>query len=396
MNSIQSRIIVGGWHPALHRLEVQTLLEAAGSESEVEHPRVLRVDSDDLDVDIVDRCSSITRWLLGGQRVAPMDTEALLARILAEPVSGPPESDDGVPSIAVRVESIDGGVEGISHSVLKLGLGARLADLGWAFDMQAPDHELVVVCVGDEEAQNPELEPLPREPHILWGLAGPSARSSPPWQERTGPMRPFFKPVSLDPRIARAMVNLAHPHPPDRRLMLVDPFCGTGGVLIEAALLGVGAIGSDLDEEMVSGTERNLEWLLAQGDTLSTVAVKSDDALSFVLHEPVRAFAFDPPYGRNSWQSEDGRELLLGALARCFENATEDARLVTLLPWPAEHVAAMRAGKVVDMDEFHTYGTPWAEMRELIGSCGWTMLTTVPISVHGSLSRLLVVCERRR
>jgi hypothetical protein len=88
--------------------------------------------------------------------------------------------------------------------------------------------------------------------------------------------------------------------------------------------------------------------------------------------------------------------LLLGALARCFENATDDARLVTLLPWPAEHVAAMRAGKVVDMDGLHTYGTAWAEMRELIESCGWTVLTTVPISVHGSLSRLLVVCERRR
>ena len=32
---MQARIIVGGWHPALHRLEVQTLLEAAGVESEV-------------------------------------------------------------------------------------------------------------------------------------------------------------------------------------------------------------------------------------------------------------------------------------------------------------------------------------------------------------------------
>jgi tRNA (guanine10-N2)-dimethyltransferase len=392
---MQARIIVGGWHPALHRLEVQTLLEAAGVESEVEHPRVLRVDSDDLDVDIVGRCSSITRWLLGGGRVDHMDTEALLDTILAAPGPAPPESDDRQQSIAVRVENIDGGGVGISHSTLILELGARLATMGWAFDLQAPDYEFVVVCVGEEQAQHPEIEQLPREAHILWGLSQPADSTSITWQERTGPMRPFFKPVGLDPRIARAMVNLAHPHMPDGRLALADPLCGTGGLLIEAALLGVHSFGSDLDEEMVEGTQRNLDWLWNEQDELAAVTTEVDDALDFTLDEPVPAFAFDPPYGRNSWQSEDGRELLLGTLARCFENATDDARLVTLLPWPAEHVAAMRAGKVVDMDEFHTYGTEWARMRELIESCGWTVLTTVPISVHGSLSRLLVMCERR-
>ena len=209
-------------------------------------------------------------------------------------------------------------------------------------------------------------------------------------------MRPFFKPVSLDPRIARAMVNLAHPHTPDGRPALADPLCGTGGVLIEAALLGVHSHGSDLDEEMVEGTQRNLDWLWNEQDELAAVTTEVDDALDFTLDEPVSAFAFDPPYGRNSWQSEDGRELLLGTLTRCYDNATDDARLVTLLPWPAEHMAAIRAGVDVDVDEFHTYGTAWAEVRELIANCGWTVLSTVPISVHRSLSRLLVVCERRR
>ena len=391
---MEARIVVGGWHPALHRMEVQTLLEAAGISSQVEHPRVLRVDSDNLDDNIVNRCSSITRWLLGGGRVAHMDTEALLDTILAAPGPGPPESEDRQPSIAVRIENIDGGGVGISHSTLTLELGARLASMGWVFDLQAPDYELVVVCVGEEQAQHPELEQLPREAHILWGLSQTTDRTSVTWQERTGPMRPFFKPVSLDPRIARAMVNLAHPHTPDGRPALADPFCGTGGVLIEAALLGVHSYGLDLDEEMVEGTRRNLEWLGNEQDELAAVITEVDDALEFTLDEPVSAFAFDPPYGRNSWQSDDGRELLLGTLARCFENGTDAARLAMLLPWPAEHLNSLRAGQEVDIGTYLTYGTEWSEMRELITTCGWSVNHAVPIGIHGSLSRLLVVCTR--
>ena len=124
------------------------------------------------------------------------------------------------------------------------------------------------------------------------------------------------------------------------------------------------------------------------------VTTEVEDALDFTLDEPVPAFAFDPPYGRNSWQSDDGRELLLGTLARCFENGTDAARLAMLLPWPAEHLNSLRAGQEVDIGTYLTYGTEWSEMRELITTCGWSVNHAVPIGIHGSLSRLLVVCTR--
>ncbi len=74
----------------------------------------------------------------------------------------------------------------------------------------------------------------------------------------------------LPPKLARTMVNLGlgrlnllGKEPP----VLYDPFCGTGTVLIEGLLRGCRAIGSDLNQEAVAGTERNLAWFEQQADS---------------------------------------------------------------------------------------------------------------------------------
>jgi tRNA (guanine10-N2)-dimethyltransferase len=84
--------------------------------------------------------------------------------------------------------------------------------------------------------------------------------------------RPFFSPISLHPRYARALINLTGARRGDK---VLDPFCGTGGIVLEAALLGMKAIGSDIDPEMVDGCRRNLEHFgveaEVQGPTLGDV-----------------------------------------------------------------------------------------------------------------------------
>ncbi len=63
----------------------------------------------------------------------------------------------------------------------------------------------------------------------------------------------------LPPKIARMMVNLAGISPDGT---LLDPFCGSGTVLQEAALLGVSHLmGSDRDKKAIERTRINLEWL---------------------------------------------------------------------------------------------------------------------------------------
>lgn len=73
----------------------------------------------------------------------------------------------------------------------------------------------------------------------------------------------------LPPKLARMLVNLASVA--DGSTVL-DPFCGSGTVLMEAALAtppfakgGVKIIGSDIEPKQVAAAKRNLEWLLAEG-----------------------------------------------------------------------------------------------------------------------------------
>lgn len=71
----------------------------------------------------------------------------------------------------------------------------------------------------------------------------------------------------LPPKLARMMINLAGVEPTGKSLL--DPFCGSGTVLMEGALLGFEhLIGSDISEDAVQNTEENLAWLEKEGYVL--------------------------------------------------------------------------------------------------------------------------------
>lgn len=82
----------------------------------------------------------------------------------------------------------------------------------------------------------------------------------------------------LPPKLAQMMINMAAPAAGSR---VLDPFCGTGVVLQEAALQGYAVYGTDLADKMISFTDTNLGWLrdthrvdvqatLDQGDAMTT------------------------------------------------------------------------------------------------------------------------------
>ncbi len=105
--------------------------------------------------------------------------------------------------------------------------------------------------------------------------------------------RPFFSPISLHPKYARALVNLTGVR---RGQRLLDPFCGTGGILIEAASIGVRAVGSDISPEMVEGCKSNLRHFGLDWDELTEADVGVIDE----MFDDIKAVATDPPYGRSA------------------------------------------------------------------------------------------------
>lgn len=67
----------------------------------------------------------------------------------------------------------------------------------------------------------------------------------------------------LPPKLAQIIINLATADRiPLHGSVILDPFCGTGVVLIEATMMGFDIYGSDIDSRMIEYTDQNLMWLL--------------------------------------------------------------------------------------------------------------------------------------
>ena len=82
----------------------------------------------------------------------------------------------------------------------------------------------------------------------------------------------------LPPKLARLMVNLSGAN---TESVLLDPFCGTGTLLEQAALIGVKKlIGSDIDPLAIDSSRENFEHLNSDvGPTLRVSAAKNVSAL---------------------------------------------------------------------------------------------------------------------
>jgi tRNA (guanine10-N2)-dimethyltransferase len=154
--------------------------------------------------------------------------------------------------------------------------------------------------------------------------------------------RPYFAPISLHPRLARCLVNLAELQ---NDQTLLDPFCGTGGILLEAGLMGFSVLGSDSDPNMVAGTIQNLNhWSISNCriintsiDELAKRLLESDTALSASTSDQIKVSAIvtEPPYGR---ASAIGGESLSSLIKRSFSVFAEilprNGRVVISLPDP--------------------------------------------------------------
>ena len=118
--------------------------------------------------------------------------------------------------------------------------------------------------------------------------------------------RPYFSPISIHPRIARAMVNLSNCN---YKEPVIDPFCGTGGILIEGADMGFNVVGIDLKEKMIEFSKGNLKHYEFEANLINSdfKEIKNMDFSSIVC---------DPPYGI---ASTTGGESIGELMKRCLD-----------------------------------------------------------------------------
>lgn len=87
----------------------------------------------------------------------------------------------------------------------------------------------------------------------------------------------------LPPKLAQTLINLTNPSP---KATLLDPFCGTGTVLMEAHAMGLNSHGSDISPEMVDATAVNMQWFVG-GKKHPTYSVELADATMHQWQTPI-------------------------------------------------------------------------------------------------------------
>ena len=97
--------------------------------------------------------------------------------------------------------------------------------------------------------------------------------------------RPYMTSSALPTKLARAIVNLIA-DPNDR---FVDPCCGTGTIVLEAAHMGMRVVGYDINPKMVKATQANLAHHSLDA------SVWLGDARQ--IREPFDSLAANLPYG---------------------------------------------------------------------------------------------------
>lgn len=145
----------------------------------------------------------------------------------------------------------------------------------------------------------------------------------PYFDKRKPHLRPGFMPISIHPKLARAMVNLSSVKKGET---VYDPFCGTGGILIEAGLIGCKIIGNDINNQMIKKAKQNFEFYKIKDYKLS----KKDATKA---KEKTDVIVTDPPYGRrSSLHKQKIEELYKNFLDNAYEMLEKNKKLIIIFP----------------------------------------------------------------
>lgn len=101
----------------------------------------------------------------------------------------------------------------------------------------------------------------------------------------------------LPPKLAQIMINLAHPTN-KASARILDPFCGTGVILQEAALMGYAVYGTDLSEKMIRYSRDNLNWLQETHHVSTDWYLHEGDAMTTTWQQPIDAVACESYLGQ--------------------------------------------------------------------------------------------------
>jgi len=325
---------LSGEHESLPRCEALALVEAFSTRfSEIEFiEQCLIVEAEDLDVETIGRRLAMTHRIIEVLAVCPADLDALAEA--ASCLQLPPKK---YLVRARRIRNAAPPADAVEHEV-----GRILFARGYRADLSHPELLLRAVItsgwivLGVEVARTDRSSFEMRRPHL----------------------KPFFHPGVLMPRMARSLVNLTQVRAGE---ILLDPFAGTCGILIEACLIEVNGVGIEVQPRLVKGALCNLQGL--------DCGLLLGDAKRLPLKDAsIDAAVLDTPYGRSAKIMAASKELLLK------ESLGELFRVIR----PGRRMAIVADRSI----------------EEMIEEVGFVLLQKHTDRVHRSLTRQIFICGR--
>ena len=250
-------------------------------------------------------------------------------------------------SFVVRVKHVKEYSSEINGMTLERMLGAVIADKCPAarVDLVAPQKAFVSVLTENRFIFGLKLAEIQAKPFVM----------------RRPRKKPFFHPSAMQAKLARCMINLARPRVGET---VLDPFCGTGTMLIEAKLVGCKALGFDIQRRMAKGTIRNMKFFNVEPEGI-IIADAKDPPLA-----RVDCVVTDPPYGISSTTLKRTTKQIIEEVLTAMHEVLKDGSKV-----------CMAAPKKLGLAETGT-------------KLGYKHLQSHFVYVHRSLTREIAVLER--
>jgi len=182
---------------------------------------------------------------------------------------------------------------GISDKEPYFTIARTLKEKGKSIDLQNPDVEIAIIrhrkIYVTRKIYENKKEYLQRDPKFRNG----------------------FHPGACSAKFAKTLINLTGL----QQGIILDPFCGTGGILIEACIAGFKAIGYDINSGMLSKAKSNC----AQFNV--TAVIKYADALAITTK--CDAIVTELPFGKTTILDRSNNQLIQDFLSQAKECTTK-------------------------------------------------------------------------
>ncbi|MGB9740882.1 MAG: DNA methyltransferase [Candidatus Bathyarchaeia archaeon] len=268
--------LLSGEHETLPTSELKAIIEAENYNFKIleKLDQTLRVEADAKCVEAIKRRAALTR--ICGLELFTCDTKVdAIAKSMRSISLNEILSDEE--SFAVRVKRVKGYAEKLDVMFLERKLGEIILDAkpNAKVSLKNPDKTFVGILTDEK---------------FLFGVK--LAEISPKqFVQRRPKNKPFFHPSAMPPKLARCMVNLAKPKTGE---LVLDPFCGTGSTLIEAALIGCRVLGLDAQRRMTRGSLKNLTYFGIKPEGIIVADARKPPV------KKVDCIVTDPPYGKSA------------------------------------------------------------------------------------------------